>query len=180
MTRILALSDTHLEQGLPPGVAGLAEEADLIIHAGDFVSLDVYRRLSALGRLEAVCGNSDSPQLKEMLPTRKIVEVAGVRIGLVHRAFQGQDLVGAEMMAREMEVDVLVFGHIHKPVVEKGKRLLICPGSTTLPRLSAPSVAVLEIDGSRVSGNIVPLGRPVCDYFRYAELLAEKSSDRKV
>lgn len=179
MMRILALSDTHLEEGLPPGIELLAAEADLIVHAGDFVSMDVFKSLSALGRLEAVYGNSDSTQLKKVLPLRKVIEVEDVRIGLVHRAFQGQDLVGAEMMAREMEVEVLVFGHIHKPVVEKGQRLLVCPGSPTLPRLSAPSVAVLEVDGRMVSGKIVPLGRPVCDYFRYAESLAKKD-DKKV
>ncbi|NPV63519.1 MAG: metallophosphoesterase [Methanotrichaceae archaeon] len=174
MTRVLALSDTHLEEGLPPGIEQMADGADLIVHAGDFVSMEVFRRLSGLGRLEAVCGNSDSPQLKKLLPSRRVIEVEEVRIGLVHRAFQGQDLVGAEMMAREMEVDVLVFGHIHKPVVEKGRKLLVCPGSPTLPRLSAPSVAILDVDGSTVAGKIIPLGRPVCDYFRYAESLAEK------
>jgi putative phosphoesterase len=91
-------------------------------------------------------------------------------------AFQGQDLIGAEMMAREMEVDVLVFGHIHKPVVERGKQLLVCPGSPTLPRLSAPTVAELKIIGNNISGRIVPLGKPVCNYFKYAEELAGKKN----
>jgi len=178
MIRIIALSDTHLEgkTPIPLGLAELLSGADMILHAGDFVSPEVYRALAEMGRLEAVCGNADSPELKRLLPVRKTLEVEGIRIGLVHRASHSFDTTGAEMMAREMDVDVLVFGHIHRPIVEKGDRLLICPGSPTFPRQSAPSVAELEIKDGRISGRIVPLGSPTCDYLRYAQSLAEKSS----
>ena len=180
MTRIIALSDTHLQgEELPPSVVRLVKGADLILHAGDFVSGETYRALADLGRLEAVRGNSDFPELKELLPQRKVVDVDGIRIGLVHMASHGQDLLGAEMMAREMDVQVLVFGHIHRPLVEKGDRLLICPGSPTEPRLSAPSAAELEIVDGNIRGSIVPLGSPVCDYLKFAGNLArENPQDR--
>lgn len=179
MTRIIALSDTHLEGGeLPPSVVRLVKGADLILHAGDFVSVEAYHALSELGRLEAVSGNSDFPQLKKLLPQRRVIDVDGIRIGLVHMAFHGQDLLGAEMMAREMDVRVLVFGHIHRPVVEKGERLLICPGSPTQPRLSAPSAAELEIVDGNIRGGIVPLGSPVCNYLKVAGNLAKEQSNQ--
>jgi len=106
--------------------------------------------------------------------------VGGIRIGLVHMASHGSDLVGAEMMAREMEVQVLVFGHIHRPLIERGRSLLICPGSTTLPRMSAPSLAILEIEAGEVQGNIISLGSPSCNYLKFAGSLAEDDphSDR--
>lgn len=179
MTRIIALSDTHLEgRDLPSGLSELLKDADMLIHAGDFVSPETYRALEELGqgRLEAVCGNADYPELKRLLPARRTLEVEGIRIGLVHRASLSFDLTGAGMMAREMDVNVLVFGHIHRPIVEKGDRLLICPGSPTVPRQSAPTVAELEIKDGRISGRIVPLGGPTCDYLRYAEHLAKKDS----
>jgi len=78
------------------------------------------------------------------------------------------------MLAREMEVEVLVFGHIHRPLIEKGRSLLICPGSTTLPRMSAPSIALLEIDAGEVRGSIIPLGSPSCNYLKFAGSLAEE------
>jgi putative phosphoesterase len=176
MTRIIALSDTHLENELlPPAVAALAKSADIILHAGDFVSLKCHAALAALGpALEAVHGNSDGIELKRLLPQRKVIEVEGVRIGLVHMASHGSDLVGAEMMAREMDVQVLVFGHIHRPLIEKGNLLLICPGSTTLPRMSAPSVAGLVIEDGNVKGNIIPVGSPACNYLKFAGELARK------
>jgi putative phosphoesterase len=175
MTRIIALSDTHLEnEAILPAVASLADGADIILHAGDFVSAQCHAALLSLGRLEAVHGNSDSPELKRLLPERKVIEVEGIRIGLVHMASHGSDLVGAEMMAREMGVQVLVFGHIHRPLIEKGRHLLICPGSTTLPRLSAPSVAELEIVDGNVRGNIIPVGVPACNYLKFAGELAKR------
>jgi putative phosphoesterase len=169
VTRIIALSDTHLDSDeLPFAVAALASHADVILHCGDFVSSRTYDALADLGRLEAVHGNSDCQKLKECLPERKVIEVEGIRIGLVHMASHGSDLVGAEMMAREMNVQVLFFGHIHRPIIEKGQHLLICPGSTSLPRMSAPSVAELVIEAGTVLGNIISVGRPCCNYLRFA------------
>ncbi|HOU71010.1 MAG TPA: metallophosphoesterase [Methanothrix sp.] len=179
--RIIALSDTHLEGGtIPLPLAGLLKEADMILHAGDFVSASAYSALCDLGSLEAVHGNSDCIELKRLLPERAVLEVGGIRIGLVHMASHGSDLVGAEMMAREMEVQVLVFGHIHRPLIERGRSLLICPGSTTLPRMSAPSLAILEIEAGEVQGNIISLGSPSCNYLKFAGSLAEDDphSDR--
>ena len=178
MTRIIALSDTHLKDGdsLPSAVIELASKADIILHAGDFVSVQAYSDLKDLGRLVAVRGNSDSPQLKRLLPKREVIDVDGVKIGLVHMASHGPDLMGAEMMAREMDCEVLVFGHIHRPIIEKGKRLLICPGSATLPRMSAPSVAELQVIDGSVQGGIIPIGSPVCNYLKYAEKLGKKET----
>ena len=178
MKRILAISDTHLQAGsmVPKGVVDLAEGADLLLHAGDFVSLEVYEAFCDLGPLEAVCGNSDTPLVKAILPERRVVEVEGVKIGLVHQASHSADTTGAAFLAREMEVDALVFGHLHRPVVVQEPRLLISPGSPTEPRLSAPSAAEIEVDGIEIRGRILSLGRPVCGYFKYAESLAERST----
>jgi putative phosphoesterase len=174
MKRIIALSDTHLEDGLPQRLVDALKGADIILHSGDFISLDVYESLAELGQLEAVCGNADLPELRRRLSPRSVIDVEGVRIGLVHMASHGADLTGADMMAREMDVNVLIFGHIHRPIIEKGKRLLICPGSPTLPRMAVPTVAELVINDNSISGNIVPLGAPACDYLKFAMSLDER------
>jgi putative phosphoesterase len=181
MKRIVAVSDTHLELGsqIPDRIVELAKGADLVLHAGDFVSMEVYEAFCDLCTVEAVSGNSDHPDVRARLSEREIVEVEGVRIGLVHRASYSADLTGAELLAREMKVDALVFGHIHRPLVERGSCLLICPGSPTEPRLSAPSVAEIEVEGGKIKGRILPVGKPVCNYFRYAESLAEGSAKGK-
>ena len=176
MKKIVALSDTHLEDEEPPReLIELAKDADIILHAGDFVSKKFYAALEELGRLEAVWGNADHPELRRLLPQRKTIKVEGICIGLVHMASHISSLIGAEMMAKEMGVDVLVFGHLHRPLVETEGKLLICPGSPTVPRMSAPSVAILEIEDGSVLIRFMTFGSPTCDYFKLIQSLAEKS-----
>ena len=63
----------------------LCTEADLILHGGDFTAASVLDELRALGPpVEAVYGNMDEPALREVLPKERVVEVEGIRIGLVH------------------------------------------------------------------------------------------------
>lgn len=65
-------------------------------------------------------------------------------------------------MAKEMGVDVLVFGHLHKPVIDKSDVLLLCPGSPTAPRLSEPGVIELIIEDGNISGKVITLEGPRC------------------
>ena len=154
--RIIAISDTHIKYGsavelLPEDLVELLKEADMIIHAGDFVTKAVYEELSRLNRLEAVRGNIDEMKLKEILPERKVIEIEGIRIGVIHEAALSiQDTTGAWYLAKEMGVDILVYGHIHKPVIDKSDVLLVCPGSPTAPRLSEPSAVELIIEKGKV------------------------------
>jgi putative phosphoesterase len=173
MIKIVALSDTHLDGDLPKNLVELIRDADIIMHAGDFVSLNIYDSLKDLGKVEAVWGNTDSSELRRLLPERKVVDVEGIKVGLVHQASHSSSPLGAGMLAREMEVDVLVYGHLHKPYVERSNKLLICPGSPIVPRMSPPTVAEIEIDGGRISGRIILLGKPTCDYLQYAVSLSK-------
>ena len=166
--KIIALADTHIKSGsitdaLPSGLIKLIEQADIVIHAGDFVTRQAYDELAGICRLEAVHGNMDEMSLKNLLPERKIIEVCGLKIGIIHEAALSiQDTIGARYMAKEMGVDVLVFGHIHKPVIDKSDLLLLCPGSPTAPRLSEPCVIELIIDAGNISGRIITLEGTRC------------------
>ena len=173
MTSVIVLADTHLETELPERLFEVIKTADMILHAGDFVSRKAYDSFRELSHLEAVQGNADSANLKKMLPKKKVLEVDGIKIGLVHQASYHPNTLGANMLAREMNVHVLVFGHIHRPIVEKRDRLLLCPGSPTLPRMSPPTIAELIIEDEGVNGKIIPLGDPVCNYLKFAESLFE-------
>lgn len=171
--RAVALADTHLQGALPDYLQAALAGADLIFHAGDMVTEEVLDSLEELGPVVAVQGNSDTAGLKRLLPERRLLEVDGVRIGLVHQASQSQDSVGPVMMAREMDVDLLIYGHIHRPRIENASgKLIICPGSPTLPRMSARTVAELEILDGQVHGFILPVGAPTCDYLKVAGKLA--------
>lgn len=83
--KIIALADTHIKSGsiiesLPGQLVGLIKNADMVIHAGDFVTKQSYDELSGICRLEAVHGNMDEARLKELLPERKVIEVGSIRL----------------------------------------------------------------------------------------------------
>jgi len=176
--KIIAISDTHIKFGsitdhLPGDLVDRMKKADMIIHAGDFVRKKAYDELCVLNRLEAVHGNMDDPELKNMLPERKVIEIEGIKIGIIHQAALAiHDIIGARYMAKEMGVDVLVFGHIHKPVIEKSDVLITCPGSPTAPRMSEPSAIEFVIEGGKISGHIITFEGTLCSaldsarYFR--------------
>jgi putative phosphoesterase len=135
-TRLLLLADTHLPKrarDLPVQVWREVDEADLVLHAGDWVDVALLDALeSRARRLVGVVGNNDRGVLRDRLPELAEVEVEGVRFGVVHETGQAK---GRELRceAAYPDLDVLVFGHSHIPwdtTTPRGLRLLN-PGSPT-------------------------------------------------
>ena len=151
--RLVLISDTHLPhrgRDLPPAVWEAVESADVVIHAGDWVDIALLDDLQARSaRLVGCWGNNDGPALRERLPERADVTLAGVRFTVVHEtgAAAGRE---ARMAARYPDTDVLVFGHSHIPwdTHAAGLRLLN-PGSPT-DRRRQPFCTYMtaDVDGS--------------------------------
>jgi uncharacterized protein len=155
---IAVISDTHLPRGsrrLPDRCVDRIVAADLLLHAGDFVTIDVLRRLEALGPpVAAVHGNVDSAELQRLLPAERVVEVGAARIALVHDA--GPRRGRFDRMRRRFgdRARAVVFGHSHLPLHETGADgfQIFNPGSPT-DRRRAPGhtmgMATLERDRLR-------------------------------
>ncbi len=150
--RIVAIADTHMSSWNPPEkLLWLIEEADLVIHAGDFVSYEVYKKLSDYN-LIAVRGNSDDEKIKSELQEVQKFRIGGLSFGLIHKGNFINEFHDLIYKAMELEVDVLVFGHLHRFVLEKRKgRIVLCPGSPTQPRMSVASCAEIEVEGRNIS-----------------------------
>lgn len=134
--RLLLTTDTHLPRrakALPERLLAEIAEADVVVHAGDWVDEDTLDLLQARSRrLIAVHGNNDGPALRARLPEVARAELAGLRLAVVHETGPAQ---GREprCAARFPDTDVLVFGHSHIPwdtTAATGLRLLN-PGSPT-------------------------------------------------
>lgn len=176
--KITAISDTHLKSGqsiksLPAPLLVMLENSDMIVHAGDFISLQCYNELKDLNNIIAVSGNMDAPELRQILPEQTTFEAEGIRIGITH---QGQlsltDITGLGYLAREMEVDLLIFGHMHTPRIHtEGNVTLLCPGSPTMPRFSDPSAAEITVRDGKVSASILNFEGNVCDSIQFARSL---------
>ena len=118
----------------------------------------MLRELEAIAPVEAVFGNMDEPALKELLPERRVVEVEGARIGMVHIA---GPRVGREerLVSWFPGCDAVVYGHTHLPQLDRHRGVWILnPGSPT-ERRRAPqrSMLVVEIAGEDLDPRIVAL-----------------------
>ena len=177
--KITVISDTHVKPGqtikiLPSPLLDMLASSDMIVHAGDFVSLQCYNELSDINTVVGVSGNMDSQEVMQLLPKHTTFEVEGIRIGVTH---QGQlsvvDMTGLGYLARELKVDMLIFGHIHMPrLIKSGDITLLCPGSPTQPRQSVPAAAELIIQNGEVSASIVNFQGKVCDSIEFARSLS--------
>jgi len=178
--KLIALSDTHLKTGEIPGqLQSLLEDCDLIVHAGDFSSVEAYQAFNASGKLKAVSGNDDSPALKQLLPERLKFEVEGIKIGVVHEGgLSVMDTTAQGYLAKEMEVDILIFGHLHRPLIEKKDVMLVCPGSPTKPRMSNPSVVELIIEKGSVEGRVLTLEGDSCEYIKFRDALRKQKEEK--
>lgn len=134
--KLLLLADTHVPtraRVLPEQVWTAIDDADVVIHAGDWVDAGVFEEISARSkRLIACWGNNDGDDLRVRMPECARVTLGGVRIAVVHETGSS---AGREqrMAAKYPNIDVLVFGHSHIPwdtVTDTGVRLLN-PGSPT-------------------------------------------------
>jgi uncharacterized protein len=161
---IALLSDTHMPRGarrLPVACVERIATADLAIHAGDFMTLDVLRELEAIGPpVVGVHGNMDSPELRRLLPAERVVDAAGARIAVLHDA--GPRTGRLERMRRRFgeRADAVVFGHSHLPLHERAGDgfQLFNPGSPT-ERRRAPThtMGVARVERQRVEFELIDL-----------------------
>lgn len=143
---------------LPDACLRELERAELILHAGDFTAASVLEELRGFAPVEAVHGNMDDAELRALLPARRVVEVAGHRIGMVHEpgARAGHE---ARLVAWFPGCELVVFGHTHLPELATfGAVRLLNPGSPT-ERRRAPghSMATITFSNGHLDTNICSL-----------------------
>ncbi len=151
---IAIISDTHLPAGrraLPDTCLEQLARADLVLHAGDVLAAGVLDELSGFAPVHAVLGNNDA-ELVGVLPETRLLDVDGVRIGMVHDSGPTKGRA-ARLRRRFPEADVVVFGHSHIPWDQDGLdgQVLFNPGSPT-ERRGQPhcTLGTLDLDAGRV------------------------------
>jgi len=114
--KIAVLSDTHVTSfdDIPGKIIDRLSTVDLIVHAGDFVTLNVLEGLNKLGKVTAVHGNMDSSELKNSLPDKEIIEVGSRRIGITHGWGAPWEMEKkVRTMFPDEKLDAIIFGHSH-------------------------------------------------------------------
>lgn len=160
--RIAVISDTHLPRGqrrIPDACIEQLKRADLILHAGDFTSIDTLVEIESIGPpLAAVYGNVDSEQVRRHLPAERVVDAHGVRIGMLHDAGPSRGRV-ERMMLRFPGVQAVVYGHSHIPLHEEQDGFqLFNPGSPTdRRRQPRHTMGLARVEEGRIRFELVEL-----------------------
>lgn len=146
--KVLIVSDTHGKSKNLRTVLEKVGPVDAMIHCGDVEGEEDY--LAALADCPSyiVTGNND---FFSDLPYELEEEFGGYHFLITHGHYLGAS-IGYEGLWDEGQarnVDVVAFGHTHKPVVlEKNGRYLVNPGSLSYPRQRGrrPTYMIMEID----------------------------------
>ncbi|QSS98569.1 metallophosphoesterase family protein [Pontibacillus sp. ALD_SL1] len=132
--RIIVVSDTHMPKkgrAFPVSFIRELRDVDLIIHAGDWSSIEIYETLAYYGDVKGVQGNVEEDDILEFLPEKLLLEIDGYKIGVVHGHGEKKTTEKRVIEAFEREeVDLIIFGHSHLPLTRWVKKtLLFNPGS---------------------------------------------------
>jgi len=161
--RVGVIADTHMAGGrrrLPDRCTEILGDCDLIVHAGDIMSIEALTEFEAIGPpLRAVTGNMDGWELRDRLPDELELDLEGARLAMLHDA--GPAAGRLERMRRRFPgADAVVFGHSHMPLHERdGDFHIFNPGSPT-ERRRAPhhSMGVATIADGSIGFELVVLG----------------------
>lgn len=136
MLKVGVISDTHIPTNalnISSEIKKHFKEVDLILHAGDLISLDVLGDLEKIAPVAAVSGNMDNSDTKAKLPKKQVIKIDKYRIGLIHDP--GNLKKKGEILKNYFptdKLDILIFGHTHIPICDTYKKTIFFnPGSAT-------------------------------------------------
>lgn len=126
---------------------------DLLVHCGDVEGSEYLISEAAGCPVEMVQGNND---YFSSLPRETEFLIGDYKVWVTHGhnyyVSMGYEILKEEAHSRE--VDVVMCGHTHRPVIEQERDLtLINPGSLSYPRQEGrvPSYVLMEIDQKGVA-----------------------------
>ena len=151
--KILIVSDTHGRHQNLETVLEKEKPLDMLIHLGDVEGGDDYIRLVAECPLEVVAGNND---FYSNLPIERILQIGKYNVLLTHGHYYyvNGGLSHIRRAIDEKKLDIVMFGHTHRPIIEEYKNATILnPGSISYPRQEGrqPSYIVMDLDEDGVA-----------------------------
>jgi len=132
------------------------KDVEKIFHAGDFVDWSIAEYLSSQKELIAVYGNMDSYDIRKAFPEKRVIELKGFKIGLIHG---GGSPFGIEsrIQGEFDEVNAIVYGHSHTPANHQVKNIYFFnPGSPTRSFVHRATLGILYL-GEKIEGEIIKI-----------------------
>lgn len=146
--KVLIVSDTHRRNDNYIKVLERVSPVDMVVHCGDIEGSEYLIAESAGCPVQMVVGNND---FFSDLPREKEFQIGKYKVWLTHGhnyyVSMGNETIKQE--ARQREVDIVMYGHTHRPVIDIEEGLVaVNPGSLSYPRQEGrkPSYILLELD----------------------------------
>ena len=143
---IAVISDTHRVNKYINAAKNYIKDADVLIHLGDNVE-DVDEIAKEFkGQLYVVKGNC---YYSNKYPLEQVIEIMGKRIFITHGHLYSvkNNLNNIYYRARELEADIVLFGHTHTFMLEETLGMTFMnPGSISLPRLGKRYVGYIRLE----------------------------------
>jgi len=163
-TRLAIIGDTHIRsfEELPMEMIMEIKNSDWVIHTGDYISPDLIKELVRIkkDKFKGVYGNADPTSVRDLVPSKELLVISGMKIGITHPASGGSSSITENRVISQfqnMDVDLIIFGHTHEPLIEyNDKILLVNPGKGYLESESfgpSTTMAIVFID-DKIRGEI--------------------------
>ena len=150
--KIIVTGDFHIPERaskIPEEILISCEKSDLVVCTGDYTSSKVIEELKKKNEnIVAVRGNCDFLNL----PEYREIEIKNKRIGVIHSHQFGRNNISLiKKFAKTKNLDLLIFGHTHRPFLEEEEVKLLNPGTATgafsgIGENQEKSFAIIEIN----------------------------------
>lgn len=132
----MVIGDTHALnfKEMPSQMIQEIIDSEFVIHTGDYTSIKIVDRLMELktDKFIGVHGNADRMAIRKLVPSKRIVEIEGIKIGVCHPVTGGpSSLIQSKVKSefQDKNLDILIFGHTHEAIIEKQSDYwLLSPG----------------------------------------------------
>ena len=150
--KVLIVSDTHRNEDNLIEVLEREKNLDLLIHCGDVEGAEDEIEHYAGCETVFVAGNND---FFSRLPREVLLDAEEYKLWVTHghNYYVNTNPEYIRKEARLKGVDIVLYGHTHRPVLEKaGELIVLNPGSLTYPRQEGrrPSYAVMELEKKEI------------------------------
>lgn len=157
--KIAVISDTHKLINKTLQTLKNMKNLDLIIHLGDYVK--DAREIEKAMNIKTICVRGNGDYLDKDVDLEKVLKIYGKKIFLTHgHNYDVKNGVSKLFYrAKELECDIVLFGHTHMSTLLEHEGILILnPGSPEEPSsVSKGSIGLLEISENDVKSEIIIL-----------------------
>jgi hypothetical protein len=148
--KIAVVSDIHYPKRLFsfPNVLGALTEFDLVIGLGDYVHSDVIDFIRSVSKKSFfVSGNADEPFIKSSYPSKLLLNIEGLSVGIIH-GYGPPNNLSKRLLNEFQKIDLMLYGHSHitDDSVVSGTRVFN-PGAFC----ETQSIGILSIENGQIT-----------------------------